>query len=357
MKPLNKTLLLILLSICLFHCSKNDDDAADNSTNGASNPLLGQWEITSGSFIHDSDKYIYFNTDNTANILRETSDNFKGIYSPNYSITNNQVTIDGTGGQGSPGVFSYTITENTATLSNGSSSKILQKIDNGPSSSSWVEELSILLQGNAPWDGEVDLAFTYDKTAIVYGKTTDADHIGLIDPDTFLEIGQIATTNSAIAVEIEKYNAPERYVFQSDNGSDNFHAYYENSNNLGFDSVATGAWIKGLASVNTTTLWVASSNESSLYLYNYAPSPDVIEQTIALEIQPEGLDYQNGFLYVCDGRFVHKCQVTPSFQVISSYRVKDTSISGIAFDGVNFWISGYNFTNESYTIVKTSLTL
>ncbi|WAC03463.1 hypothetical protein N7U66_08230 [Lacinutrix neustonica] len=352
MKTLYKTILLLIISISIFNCSKDDD-----SSNQTLNPLLGQWEITSGDFIYGSDKYIYFNTDNTANILRQTNDNFKGIYSPNYSISNGEVTIDGTGGQGSPGLFNYVLDGNTLTLSSSTSTKTLQKIDNGQNSSDWVETLNILSQGNAPWEGDVDIAFTYDKTAIVYGKTNASDHIGLINPETFEEIGQIATTNSARAVEIEKYDGSLRYVFQSNNGSDNFHAYYNSNNNLAFDSLETGAWIKGPASQDADKIWVASSNESSLYLYNYVLSPHLIEHTIALEIQPEGLDYQNGHLYVCDGQFVHKCQIAPNFQVVSSYRVQDTTISGIAFDGINFWVSGYNYSNSNHVIVKTNLTL
>jgi len=352
MKTLLKTLLLAITSVIIFNCSKDDENSNANI-----NPLLGQWQFTSGDFIYNSDKYVYFNSDNTVDILRQTDDNFKGIFSPDYSITNNQVTIDGVGGQGSPGVFDYSIEENTLTLTGNTSTITFQKINNAPVINNWIETLSILNQGTAPWEGSVDIAFTHDKSSIVYGKTNDSDYIALIDPETFEETGQIATTNSASAVEIEKFDLPDRYVFQSNNGSDTFHAYFENTNSLDFDSIETGAWIKGLASVNFITIWVASSNESSLYLYDYGTSPHTITQTINISIQPNGLDYQDGFLYVCDGQFLHKCQVTPNFEVLKSYKLDNIGIDGIAFDGNNFWISGYNYQNDNSVIVKTSLTL
>ena len=41
---------------------------------------------------------------------------------------------------------------------------------------------------------------------IIYGMNDEATYIPLIDPITFAEIGQIATTNIATAVEIEKFD-------------------------------------------------------------------------------------------------------------------------------------------------------
>lgn len=349
MKNLLKYSIIFLTIIC-FNCN-NDDDNGYNTQN----LLIGQWEISSGFLAFGTDKYVYFNTNNTVDILRETTENFRGKFSPNFSISANEVIIEETGGQGADGIFSYTIEGNLLTLSSGSREIVLQRIDNGPELSDWIKELSVLSVGSAPWEGEVDIAFTYDKTRIVYGKSSSSGHIALIDPETFEEVGQIETTRSARAVEIEKFNAPSRYVFQSDNGSDQFYGYTESSNTLSFTSLEIGSWIRGLASVDGVTIWVSSNNESSLYLYNYFNA--AIEITRELNIQPKGLDYQNGFLYVCDGFYVHKCQVSPIFEVLESYEIPNVAIEGIAFDGTNFWVNGYNFLNETNNLIKTSLTL
>ncbi|WP_179020427.1 hypothetical protein [Winogradskyella forsetii] len=347
MKNILKYSIILLTTLC-YNCGSDDDNAIQN-------PLIGQWEITSGTLVNNSDKYVYFNTDNTADILSQTTENFRGKFSPNYSLSSNEVIIDETGGQGADGIFSYTIEDNILTLSTGSREIILQHIDNGPELSNWIQELSVLSEGSAPWEGDVDIAFTFDKTKIVYGKSGNSDHIGLINPNTFEEVGQIETAHSARAVEIEKFDVPDRYVFQSDSGSNLFYGYFENSNALSFTSLELGAWILGLASVNNEQIWVSSTNESSLYLYNYGTS--AIETTEELNIQPKGLDYQNGFLYVCDGLYIHKCRVSPSFQVLESYALPNLAIEGIAFDGINFWVNGSDFSNDSNKLVKTSLTL
>ena len=342
MKTIIKLTVILCTTIILFSCNNNDDDTPQN-------PILGIWEVVDGTLV-DFDKYVYFNTDNTVNILGETPDNFKIIFNTNYSVSSDKITIDGLA-QGGPAIFNYHLNGDNLTLRD--RGVILKRIDNATSPSSWLQELNILSEGDAPWEGDVDIAFTYDKTKIVYGKTNDSDHIGLIDPNTFEEVGQIATSNSAKAVEIEKYNEPERYRFESNNGSEKFYGYDVSNNSLELIATTPGAWITGLASVDYKKIWAASNNESSLYLYNY--DTENIDQTITLEIQPQGLDYQNGFLFICDGRFVHKTQVSPTFKVLKSYKIIGTSISGIAFDGNNFWVSGYK--DGKYKIIKTSLVL
>ena len=339
------TILISLLSAC-----NSDDDS-----NSQQNPLFGQWEITSGDFIYGSDQFTSFNSNGTVDIFRETEDGFRGKFSPTYRISGDEVIIDGVGGQGDPGTFSYTLEAGVLTLSAGMRTIVLQRMESAFELSSWITELSVLSVGNAPYNGEVDMAFTYDKSAIVYGRTNASDAITLVDPNTFEIVGNIPTTHSAQAVEVEKFNSPDRYVFQSDNGSARFYGYFEDTNRLDVTSIELGAWIGGLASVNDQEVWASSNNESSIYLYNYLSQ--VVNKTIELDIQPQGLDYQNGFLYVSDGSSLHKCQVSPSFEVLESYTLPNMAIDGIAFDGINFWVNGYDFSNDAYKLIKTSLTL
>lgn len=347
MKTQFKSTFLLMITLIVFGCSKNDD-------NSNTNPIVGQWEYVSGDFILGDDKYLYFNADNTLNILSETNANFRGAFNTNYAVSNDEITFAGIV-NGLDLTANYTIDNNILIIFNDFFNMTLQKLNNGPNVNQWIESLTILSEGMAPWDGLVDIAFTYDKTKIVYGKTNDSDHIGLIDPITFEEVGQIATTNSARTVEIEKFDSDFRYLFQSDNDSDVFYGYNQDTNNLEVTSNPLGAWIKGLASVDNNNIWVASGDESSLYLYNYVDN--AINTTIVLDLQPEGLDYQNGILYICDGRSFHKCQISPNFQVLKTYAIPNVTVNGIAFDGANFWVSGYNYVNQEYKLIKTSLTL
>jgi len=346
MKILIKYVLITLISISLFNCNSDDD------SNSEQNLLLGKWEVTSGNFIGSQPKYLIFNSNNTLDFLFERDLGFKRIFTSDYTVSSeSEVEINVQGFL----PFQYTLNQNTLSISDGPNTLQLIKNENAPNVEDWIKVLSILEEGNAPWDGSVDIAFTYDKTKIVYGNTNTSEYIGLIDPNTFEEVGQIETTYNAYAVEVEKFDVPDKYIFQSDGGSDRFYGYSENNNNLDVTSSSLGPWIRGLASINSTQIWASSHSAKRLYLYNY--STELIEETIAIEIQPEGLDYQNGFLYICDGQYLHKCQTTPNFEALETYIIEDKSIEGIAFDGTNFWINGRDFSSDSPKLIKTNLTL
>jgi hypothetical protein len=69
------------------------------------------------------------------------------------------------------------------------------------------------------------------------------------------------------------------------------------------------------------------------------------------------MDYQNNYIYITDGKYLHKCQTTPTFKAVTSYEVSDFAMQGIAFDGTNFWASGFDDLESDYKLVKTNLTL
>ena len=167
----------------------------------------------------------------------------------------------------------------------------------------------------------------------------------------------IPTTNSAFAVEIEKSNTPQRQLFQSDNGSAKFKSYIYASNELYYTSIELGPWIRGIASVEPGYLWASSSNSSALYYYksNGALTPGEILQTIPLDFQPDGLDFQDGFLYVTERNRVHKCQTSPNFSAVETYKIAGNSVYGIAYDGNNFWLSSQSWGETGYKVLKVDM--
>jgi len=355
MKKLNKFAILLLIAAMVFNCSKDDDN------NAKQNQLLGKWEVTSGIFLESQPEYLIFNTDNTISFLLEHSLGFKSSDEITYSLSASAIEMNIQGVR----AFEYTLNENILTIINGSSSLELIKNSAASTTDDWIEELSILSKGNTPWSGAVDIAFTYDKTKIVYGMSNTATYIPLIDPATFTEVGQIATTNIAKVVEIENFELPDRYRFESNDNSNlisvssvdgSIGPFNIDGTGVPFD-LEVGISISGMASVDNNYLWVASNvGEGRLNLVNVADN--TIEQTIPLDVYNlNGLDYQDGFLYVADGVYLHKCQTEPSFKAITTYKVTDLGMEGIAFDGTNFWASGFDKTESSYKLIKTSLTL
>jgi hypothetical protein len=230
-------------------------------------------------------------------------------------------------------------------------------VTNAPSSDTWIQKLTIVSQGDAPWNVDADIAF--NGSHILLGNGSEADNIGLINPETFLLDGEIITSQTAFAVEVEKFDVPDKYIFQSSNGSMQFKTYFEDSNTEAFTSIDLGSWIYGLASINSDQIWVSSGNEQSLYLLNYMSSgvDQTIEQTVTLDRTPYGMDYQDGFLYVCSRGNIYKCDVSSSFEVLETVTVEGYRAFGIAFDGTNFWINASSNDGGPNQLIKTSLTL
>lgn len=336
-------MLVFFMAVTAVSCGEKDEPIKPETA-------FGKWEVISGEFFEENSKYVHINEDNTIDILSEDGLGFKQERSTIITVSDKQITISFY----SSNIYNYMLQEDKLTMTGASGSTIELKRNSGiPDASSWVKELSILSEGEAPWEGSVDIA--YNGTHIVYGKDRNSNRIGLVNPNNFNLEGEIVTTKSAYAVEVEKFDLPDKYIFQSSNGSANFFAYYENTNALAFESLNLGSWIKGLASIDNETIWVSSSNEKQLYLYNYDVLPNEILQTIDVDFQPKGLDYQEGFLYVSDGRSIHKCQTTPTFMAIESYKIPHHEISGIAFDGTNFWFS--TSSESGNKLVKSNLTL
>ena len=341
--------VLFGLLFTALSCKKDDGPSAP-LPEPVAKTVFGQWELTSGTIVLPNSKYVHINENNTINILSEDELGFKREFNANISVTENQITLSA--GFGSE-IYNYDLNEDSLTITvSGGTEITLSRNASIPQADTWYKTLNVLDEGNAPWDGDVDIA--YNGTQILYGVENGGGEIGLINPVTYALDGTIPTTRSAYAVEVEKYDSASRYIFQSSNGSSKFYAYIEATNNWAFDSEETGPWIQGLASIDSEKIWVSSGNEKALYLYRYDGVDEILE-TINLAFQPDGLDYQDGYLYVADGRNMHKCQTTPTFKAIESYKLPDHNVYGIAFDGTNFWLSTYGPSN--YTLVKTDLSL
>ena len=327
LKKATKYTFIILVLATFINCHKNDDD------NSIENPLLGKWEVTGGTFLESQPKYLIFNSDNTVNFLTEHSLGFKANENFAYTVSGSEIKINVQGFF----PFEFVLEQNTLQIIHGDSALELSK-------------------GDTPYGGNVDIAFTFDKTKIVYGMGNAATYIPLLDPATFTEVDYIETTKKAKVVEIENYGVPDRYLFQSDENSNLVSVYTINDGAFQF-TIQVDNDISGMASVNSDFLWVVSNNsEGSINLVNVADN--TIDQSISLGFYNlYGMDYQNNYLYVTDGKYLHKCQTTPTFKAVISYEVPDFSLQGIAFDGTNFWASGFDDLESTYKLVKTNLSL
>jgi len=354
-----KTLLKfagILVLLITLGCGGNDDDGTTPPEMETPASITGDWQRSSGGILGIQWEYLLINSDNTVNFFSQDDLGFRDENTGNYTATDTQVTVE-IAFLGSL-LLNYTVTDNTLELRDSSgNTSIYNRVTNAPSSDTWIQKLTIVTQGNAPWNEDADIAF--DGSHILLGNGSEAENIGLINPETFMLDGEITTSQTAFAVEVEKLELPDKYIFQSSNGSAQFKAYFEDSNTEAFTSLSLGAWIYGLASINSDLIWASSGNEQSLYLLNYMNSgiDQTIERTITLDRTPYGMDYQNGFLYICSGGNIYKCDVSSSFEVLETLTVEGYRAYGIAFDGTNFWINASSNNGDPNQLIKTSLTL
>jgi hypothetical protein len=353
-----KTSIRILLALCLtagIYSCKNDDDAAPKPPEETAT-IIGNWRLNSGTFNIENAQILSISADNSLIVLAEDSMGFRDESRGNYTQTDTQLTIDFQFSGVS--ILNYTVTDNSLTIVNSSGdSVVFSKEVAAIDSEAWIKDISILTQGNAPWDSQVDIA--YDGTHILVGNGYATNQIGFFNTTTLTIDSEMITTESAFAVEVEKYMGVDRYIFQSDNGSRNYTAFREDTGAEEYTSIDFGSWIKGIASVDATQVWIASSNENTLYLHDYGTAwpTQTIEQTILLDRSLEGLDYKKGFLYECSQCLIYKCQTSPNFEVVESTSLDGYYVHGIAFDGTNFWLYASTSDGTPNRIIKSSLTL
>ena len=316
----------------------------------------GIWEVTSeiGS---DVAKYVYINDDNTLIILTEDQLGFKRKEKTNITVSIDQL-ITNSYSDGLDGINNYVVNGDVLTLTRAYDSDpvVMERSTTAPNPDDWIIELTILNEGNTAWDRDVDIAF--DGTFLVGFNASDYN-IEQINPIDFSVEGRIPTIHSAYAVEIEKSDDADRQLFQSSNGSSNFHSYIYSSNTLNYTSLDLGPWVYGIASVAPEQLWASSGNNRALYRYfSHEPiSPGEILETISLDFTPYGLDYRDGFLYITESNRVHKCQISPEFRAIETYELSRHSVSGITYDGANFWLAAQEWDNNTQKLIKIDLSI
>ncbi|MFK7811484.1 MAG: YncE family protein [Maribacter sp.] len=350
-------ILLFFILITAISCCKEEiviKDSAEESFN--ENTVFGNWKIIGGYFTTADDTYVIFNDDNSIDILSEDNLGFRRIRSFLKVVPNNQ--IESTSRFVRLANYEYTLENNTLTLIDTETSSVisLKRISESPSTNDWIETLSIQERIDAPYNLNVDIG--YDGNHILFANGSTNTAIARINPTNLDIASPIETATQTLTIETEKLGAGSNaLVFLGLIDQPKFTAKENISDASVFDSndlgtIATfglnGPAIRGIASAGDKKVWVANANTQELFLYDYISG--TILQTISLNVTPLGLDFQAGHLYIADGNYLHKCQTEDNFKVIKSYKIPKHSISGIAYDGTNFW-TNTDAVENSFTIL------
>lgn len=347
MKNLIQHSFLVLMSLFLFNCSSDDGGGISNPDPDPTG-IIGVWELDSGT--GDLAEFQYFVVrDNKIIFMSEQTYGFRSQFSLNAVLSDGQINVGGI-----VGVLNYEISGNQLSVSSTSiGNGEFTKHTGSVNEDNFMQTLEILTETDAPWEYTVDIAFADNY---IWGYNDNFNEIQKVNPITLVVDDSFATSNNAKAVEIENYTGSSPYHFESSGGSATFKSYDKGTSSLNWTSIDTGAWIHGLASgeVDSELIWVASNNTRTLYLYNYGASPDEILESYVLDNSPQGLHYENGYLYVCYGGGLHKCDVSSGLEVVETYKIDGHEIDGVTYDGVNFWLNSWSDGNSK--LVKVDLT-
>ncbi len=351
MKTIQFILIILVAGICI-RCS-NDDNS--NTPPGIEIPIAvidGSWEHSSGIILDGSIKFIAIDKEKEVLImLFENELGFKGIEQFDVTINENSINFGATTEISELG---YVLDKNELKITFRSNTAIFNRLDTDLDPDNWVKTLTVLQNAVVPFK-DIDIAF--DGSSILGYSEEDAG-ILKINPETLAIESVIATTLAPKSVEIEKSDT-NPLLFQASSGSNTFRASFYNTGETFYTSIDNQGSITGLASEKSGYIWVATDNDEYINRYksNGSLSPGEIVQQIDLKFNSvNGLDFQGGHLYVADGQYLYKCQVTPEFKAIKSYRIPGYSLKGVAFDGTNFWFNTQGEDN-AFHLLKSDLTL
>jgi hypothetical protein len=324
-------------------CGSNGGNGGDGGTETPA--VYGAWSITSiaGVDLNDNDpvflsssKYLRVESDDTFAVLNETSPNgFHAVRAGVVSASTKQVGLDGR-------FFNYTVSGNTLTLSRPNGQIVATRAPSAPAMSAWVVPAvasgpAITLAASV---GEgTDLA--WDGSHFWVGTTPNRDGIQQIALDTGEVSSTIPTNLDAIGMGWDG-----THFWVSSDGQDKIYKI-DNTGAVLETSPTMGAWVEGIA-FDGTKIWAHSNNEQTLYAY--VPGTTTLTDTIPLldaNAYNAGLEYANGFLYLASGNTIYKIQTSP-LKVVTTYSYYGLFyISGIGFDGTDFYVFGDANPSES----------
>jgi hypothetical protein len=91
--------------------------------------------------------------------------------------------------------------------------------------------------------------------------------------------------------------------------------------------------LRGLA-WSGSALWCSSEFTTATYVYN--PATDLIDLSFP-GVYGDGMTFAGAALYMCKGGALHRC-ATGTMRAITSYRLPQGYMEGVAWDGTAFWV-------------------
>lgn len=337
----------MLLTICFIACKKEGPEGpagapgpqGPNGIGSADPNIYNKWQVVSGL---PGTKYVIIKNDNSFYQLDSAAYGFKDLYSDMAFITGSQIACFS--------LYNYSISNDTLTLTNSYGTVILKKNPNAPDETQWVTvvtEIDSIANPVATGDGRQDIGF--DGTNILWTGDYNSTTVYKINPATHAISGTLPLSTNYSGGQIN-YAASNIWI----------------ANNTIVDKVnpANGSVISTSPTLSTngsiTGMALAGQN---LWYSNWQGNVstwDIISNTITPQFQcrATGMEYVNGYLYLFRDNSIYKCQLTPFFAAVTTYTIPSIdggNNGGITYDGSKFWVVKYNYSQNTYSLVKLSI--
>jgi hypothetical protein len=352
MKNFKLALILFSIFVSLTSCKKGEK--GDTGPAGPAGPagvsggvdsrIYNKWEVVSGTeflfnwYAPSFTSYLIINSDNTSYyLLEDTVTGFRNYIYGMALATASEICM--------ASCYNYQITGDTLKLTDPfAGTCVLVKNPNAPGFQQWIGVVTTSLDSIA-------LPPDYYGNDICF----DGQNIWLADNDyEMLYKVNPSTHNISTPFTLSFYPSSvefsggflwvgdyyELHKISPTNGSELFVS----------QSVGTSNGIYGMAWDNQY-MWC--NDNYTVSKFNLS-SNSIVSQGSLPSGNYSGSAYANGYFYIASGNAIFKCSLLP-FQVEKTYVISFTSggVRGIAYDGNNFWISTYEFSN--YVLYKVAL--
>ena len=308
---------------------------ADNDTglnpSGESFSLQGAWEVEPSEEVRYRDGYPFGGARfvrigaSDVQVLTQSGDGFRGIDEHELDATSMEIVLDGD-------PYIYSIADGVMSLVYPGEETIytMRRTKTAPSVDDWIRPVrarpgfsldeKVSYAGDLAWDGSHLWLGHNDENPAFSVVTRGGEFVRSVPNE--------GRRGFSLAVHGEA-------LWATNGGALPIYCQDTDTGDVLRRSIDLGVWTKGLAS-DGSRLWLAVNNDD--VMIEYDPAADAVTRTVAYEnLQPGGLEYVDGYLYLLENGHIHKIDAG-THDLVDIARVPHRYVNGIAFDGQSFWI-------------------
>jgi hypothetical protein len=306
-------LLLLGLPSLWYGCSGDEDGMEPQEY---TSQFHGTWRVSSGG---DNIRYLIFRPPQSWVLLGEDTFGYRGVEEGTYAA---DPFVIGFGASR----FAYLLASTQLTLFNSADTIQLSLESGGPSETTWLGTLVVLDSLVAPVNQPGDIGAS--GPVLWTGSGTSADlRVFRIRPDSGT-VHPIPAGTQPLAVEHDGTN-----LWVSGNFSQQISRLDPATGAVTATSRDIAPSLRGLA-WSGSALWCSSEFTTATYVYN--PATDLIDLSFP-GVYGDGMTFAGAALYMCKGGALHRC-ATGTMRAITSYRLPQGYMEGVAWDGTAFWV-------------------